>query len=289
MEAMNVTDRVAVKKIVGGEVASQSTRMIQCGQNSESEQPKSGKKPKGRPVGWRKDTHMKKEKSNKQKSITHRCFPDEMMDFFYNKVYDKLSSKHKELLSKTPFLHLFCFPKKTLASNVVLHQILLMWDNNKRCFKFKGSVLNFTSEEVSLLMCLPCKGKPVSYPREKGAKRKPSVLRNKYFEPNKFILRKDLEDKISIALNENHEAKDVVGLLVMYLFTTVLFPLASGYVPVNMFQYAEDIESLCGYNWGNAVYRMLKDNIPTCSLFVRKWRKVERQRKNLRDSFQGAL
>lgn len=211
---------------------------------------------------------MKKEKSRKQTTIINKCFPDSLMDFFHNKVYKKLSDQHITILSETPFLHLFAFPTGTQSNNAVLHQILLMWDNNKHCFSFKGSNLYFTSEEVSLVMCLPSKGQDVSYSRAYSrAKPYNSALRCKYFSPNKHITKPQIERAILDALDKNHAPNDVVGLLVMYLFTTVLFPQSSGYVPVHMFQYVEDVENISKYNWGDAVYGMLKDNIPSCSLW----------------------
>jgi hypothetical protein len=69
------------------------------------------------------------------------------------------------------------------------------------------------------------------------------------------------------AIDDDAVAEDVVGLLVMYLFTTILFPQASEYVPIHMFHYAEDVNKLCSFAWGETVYELLMDNIPFCSIW----------------------
>jgi hypothetical protein len=69
------------------------------------------------------------------------------------------------------------------------------------------------------------------------------------------------------AIDDDIATEDVVGLLVMYLFTTILFPQASGYIPIHMFHYAEDMNKLHSFAWGEAVYNLLMDNILFCSIW----------------------
>lgn len=78
-----------------------------------------------------------------------------------------------------------------------------------------------------------------------------------------------LECAIVDAIKKNCPAKEVVGLLVMYLFTTILFPRSGAAVPVHLFNYVEDVEQLYDYNWADAVYEMLKYHIPKCAAWCR--------------------
>lgn len=96
-----------------------------------------------------------------------------------------------------------------------------------------------------------------------------SVVRLRYIPPATFITREALEETILRAINEGREASDVVSMLVMYLFTTILFPQTSGHVPVNMFHYVDTLESLRRYVWGKACYYMLKNYIPACAAWCR--------------------
>lgn len=149
-----------------------------------------------------------------------------------------------------------------------------MWDN-KGHFKVRdGKLLEFTADEVALVMCLTSKGANVQYKREYVGQ---YTLRTKYFGRSGRISRADLENGIVKALDDKQPAKEVVGLLVMYLFTMILFPQSCGKVPVHMFPYAEDLLGLKNYNWSEGVYRMLMDNIPNNA----NWCKLKRDGKGI--------
>jgi hypothetical protein len=184
------------------------------------------------------------------------------MEFLHTKVLHLLNDEYWRLLVQTPFFHLFGFPRGAVTSYALLQQILLYWDSNDNCFKFNGETLEFTAEEISIMMCLPFDGFQVDYTRQQL---NDSVVRLRYFPPGKFIKREALEETIISAITEGSEATDVVSLIVMYLFTTILFPQTSGCVPVNMFHYVDNLISLKEYAWGKACYDMLKDYIPACA------------------------
>lgn len=188
------------------------------------------------------------------------------MNFFHTRVLKKLNEVHIRSLAKTPFLHLFGFPISTEVNNAVLHQILLMWDG-KGSFIFKtGSgpsstshTLKFTPDEVAIVMGLSTDGKPVQYKRDCVTV---YALRSRHFQQySGEITRKQLEDAIVRSI-DNGPPEDVVRLLVLYLFTTILFPQTTGNVPIHMFGIAEDLKQLKFYNWSESVYQMLMDNIP---------------------------
>jgi hypothetical protein len=81
--------------------------------------------------------------------------------------------------------------------------------------------LYFNAEEVSLIMCLPLKGTPVVYRRTMVMD---FTLCLRHFRYNQEISHQQLEEAILKAIDDNVVAQDVVGLLVMYLFTIILFP-----------------------------------------------------------------
>lgn len=203
--------------------------------------------------------------------IKNKCCVDTAMRFFHIEVLKKLNEKHIKLLARTPFLHLFAFPNPTEVNNVILHQILLLWDG-KGSFIFKtengpsctSHTLKFTADEVAIVMGLSLDGKPVPYKRDCVTV---YGLRRRYFgEGTGEITRRELEDAIVKAIDdentEEENEEEVIRLLVLYLFTTILFPQSTRNVSIHMFSIAEDLKRLKFFNWGQSVYDMLMDNIP---------------------------
>lgn len=187
------------------------------------------------------------------------------MNFINLKVLNRLSVDHIKLLLRTPFIHLLVIPKGVVASLGILQEILLLWDTNSSCFNYRGKKLKFTAQEVSLVMSLPNSGIYVSH---KKIATKKSVLRNRHFPNKTTIKREALESAILDALDDTGcPPEEVVGLIIMYLFTTVLFPQTAGNVPMNLFYYVDNVLDLRLYNWGQAVFDLLMLHIPTVS----KW------------------
>jgi hypothetical protein len=212
-----------------------------------------------------------REKTPKDTTAKTRCSVNTAMEFFHQEVFPLLSEEHIKILSQTPFLHLFAFPRGISISRPIIHQILLLWNKNEDCFKFKGKTLEFRPEEISLVMGLQFNGNKVIYKRQELTQ---SVIRTRYFQPSGEITRNLLEERILDALREGSPASDVVSLLVMYLFTMILFPQANGSVPVHMFHYVDDLDSLDTYSWGKAVYWLLRDNIPKCAAWCHEMERV---------------
>jgi hypothetical protein len=207
-----------------------------------------------------------KEPKTSDSCIKNRCNIDAAMSFFHNDVLPNLTPIHKALLAETPFIHLFAFPVSSHANNPALNCMLLYWEDKKGAFVVSGKDLKFTEEEVGLVMGLAVEGEVVQYTRggDNG-----NSLRNRHFSPKGKISVPQLENAIRNALTKQSAEEDVVGLLVMYLFTMILFPLASGLVPAHLFHYAEDFRNLRNYNWAQAVHRVLIVNIPNNAAWCR--------------------
>lgn len=90
-------------------------------------------------------------------------------------------------------------------------------------------------------------------------------MRKKYFKNQGDIPRKQLEAVILKAIETSEPAEEVVGLLIMYLFTMVLFPLTNGSVPLHLFHYCDNLAALRNYSWADAVYTQLMKHIPLCA------------------------
>lgn len=99
-----------------------------------------------------------------------------------------------------------------------------------------------------------------------------SMLREKYFIPTGEISRNDLEDKIKELLGAEIPVpeNDIVGLIIMYLFTMILFSQSTGSVQGKLFHYLDDVESLKKYDWGRAVYDKLILHVPKCAAWCQK-------------------
>jgi hypothetical protein len=116
-------------------------------------------------------------------------------------------------------------------------------------------------------MVLPTDGDTVNITRKDQQR---SIIREKYFGGKGAITRGKLESKLKELLKKIDIVPDahVVALVVVYIFTTILFPQSNGNVPVQLFSYVDNLETLWEYNWGKAVYQMLRDSIPGCALWV---------------------
>lgn len=204
--------------------------------------------------------------------IKNRCNIDAAMLFFHREVLPKLTVEHKTRIADTPFMHLFAFPHDTHANNPVLHSILLNWDDKEGAFIFKKRCLKFTFQEVGMVMGLGVSGEAVEY---KKGRLEDTSFRCRHFRRNGRLSVRMLENAIRKALEEGATVDDVVGLLVMYIFSMVLFPLACGNVPNHLFHYASDIDNLKEYNWAEAVHRVLLDNIPNKASWCRLKRAEE--------------
>ena len=187
-------------------------------------------------------------------------------------VLPKLKADHKTRLADTPFMHLFAFPRDTHANNPVLNSILLLWDDNEGAFVFHNKSLKFTYQEVGMVMGLGIRGEAVEY---KKGRLEDTSFRCRHFRRTGRLSVRMLENAIKKALEEDANVDDVVGLLVMYLFSMVLFPLACGNVPNHLFHYASNIDRLKEYNWAEAVHRVLLDNIPNKASWCRLKRAEE--------------
>lgn len=158
------------------------------------------------------------------------------MKFIHQDVFHKLDVNHRVKLFNTPFLHFFVMPQKLSVPNAVLHSILSCYSVENGYFDVKGKHLYFTKESVSHFLCLPSKGKVV----DMKPTRELSVFRQKYFPGKKRIVRKDLETVIKAVIDDHSSPpEDVTGLLVLYVFTTILFPNTHGSVSMSLFRYRE--------------------------------------------------
>lgn len=198
--------------------------------------------------------------------IKTRCTVKTAMAFLCHYVFPALKPEHSKLLAKSPFFHLFRLPDDAESCCPILHNILLQWDIKDGSLKHKGKSITLSEKDVCLIMGFGFEGDEVDI--RKKTKPFRSELKNWYFSPRGEISRKKLEKKIKKLLHRTEPpvpVEDIVGLVIMYLFTTVLFPQASGSVPGNLFHYLDNIHTLRKYSWGKAVHGLLWYHIPKCA------------------------
>lgn len=213
--------------------------------------------------------NVKAKKPAKYTIINNKCKVDVAMKWFHTNVMHLLNVDHRKLLIKTPFLHLFVIPRGVTAPNAILHHILCLWDSERSLFRFHHRNLMLNSKEISTIMCLPSTGDMVNIANVRST---PTRLRQKFFPGMRTISRSQLEKVIEAALKNdcpemNCPANEVVSLLVLYIFTTILFPNTGGSVPMHLFGYVENLDRLNSYNWGGAVFDMLAMHIPNAALW----------------------
>ena len=121
-------------------------------------------------------------------------------------------------LISTPLMHLFSMSLVSV-NRTVIHNLLLLWDENSECFVFNKVKFNLTEEEVCAIMGLRFDGTFVRLGELQPMPK--SKLYVKYFNGKKVITRPMLEKFISDTLQRQHDEGELLSLLIIYLFTTV--------------------------------------------------------------------
>jgi hypothetical protein len=210
--------------------------------------------------------------NHKSSIVKTKCAVNFGMRFLHEDVLPRLNNAHAELLAHTPFFHLLGFPMNAEINRPLLHHILLNWDVNEQCLKLKSRTFELCPSDISLILGLPTVGDVVNVQR-KG--KKVSILRNKYFPKNGEIKRAALKEKILVLLKEEGTPpEDIVGMIIMWIFTTVLFPHSSGTCPAHLFYYVDNVQNIRKYSWAKAVYDVLVESIQLCAPWVQS---VERE------------
>ncbi|XP_058100051.1 uncharacterized protein LOC131244509 [Magnolia sinica] len=160
------------------------------------------------------------------------------------------------------------FPK-FLVQRTFLNTILTRWDDEHNCFLLGGKRIFFKPQDIAIILGLSMNGEHIDLRRELSASEK--ELKKKYFA-NVLLKRELIEENIKNLLEESSEESisDFAKLFILYLFNTILFPIASETTPIFLLHYVNELENLHSYAWATAIWTFLVRSI---SESVRKKKK----------------
>ncbi|XP_077252849.1 uncharacterized protein LOC143892252 isoform X2 [Tasmannia lanceolata] len=197
---------------------------------------------------------------NKEKCVKTSCSP-----FQFNEVMQglkrKLKDRHWDVLNKTPFGHLFELGGIHVYQSI-LGRLVSLWDSKTNSFKLGEQLVSFDASDVALALGLSMRGERISVYR---SRKKLNIPGWRFETPS--ASRQEIVAMIdSLVDNDDRESIEMtVKLLLLLLFSTVLFTQTMHKVHASFFPYIDNIESIGNFAWANAVYEYLLDSLNRCS------------------------
>ncbi|KAI0502032.1 hypothetical protein KFK09_016977 [Dendrobium nobile] len=128
-----------------------------------------------------------------------------------------------------------------LVQNVPLvYKLLSCWDSKKQCFLIKDQNLQFTADEVAMILGLPNRGNNF----EIGGARITGKSAN------------DIRKEV-ISLDESTAMPDVLKKFIIFLLSNLFFPLHNYRTPASVISVARNVEKFLSYNWPDSIREFL--------------------------------
>ncbi|XP_028551679.1 uncharacterized protein LOC114579895 [Dendrobium catenatum] len=128
-----------------------------------------------------------------------------------------------------------------LVQNVPLvYKLLSCWDSKKQCFLIKDQILQFTADEVAMILGLPNRGNNF----EIGSARITGKSAN------------DIRKEV-ISLDESTKMPDVLKKFIIFLLSNLFFPLHNYRTPASVISVARNVEKFLSYNWPDSIREFL--------------------------------
>ncbi|XP_078159187.1 uncharacterized protein LOC144554742 [Carex rostrata] len=217
---------------------------------------------------------------------TFTCHPKALVEFFERDIMPIMKDVQRTKLNETPFAHLLSMPPANISA-CLLTKLLDAFDHDKNVFMICGEAVPFTVQDVGVALGLQIVGSAINlHPNDKRVRLSDCHTRfhEDYFGTEKKVTRKLLQDVLKrLACAEGcQKSDDFVILMVLYIFSTVLFPRSNKLVTTSLIPYLtkiEDLKDLWKFNWAGLVHQEMivllvsarKDstqNIGGCTLAV---------------------
>ncbi|KAM7254161.1 hypothetical protein ACFE04_031843 [Oxalis oulophora] len=167
------------------------------------------------------------------------------------KRVDKLNNEQRNLIKKMGFGNLLLLPNHKLNKNL-LAEMMELWNIEKGVFFITpddSRELRISLLDVGLILGLPVKGNPIVLVEDLPY----CEVESEYGSvPGKRQITVSALEK---RLNSIGEAanEDFVRTFLLFTFGTILFPNKKGDVDTRYLYYLEDLSSVGGFSWGEAV------------------------------------
>lgn len=184
-----------------------------------------------------------------------------------------VSTERMKLLQSTPFGKMIAaFQNGTIEEQYVkksdhaLTLILQAYDVKTDTFTFCGKKFRISTKDVCQILGLPKGGALLPMPK-KGAYH--SAFIDYYFPGLHRIKKSDVEKALNRAVAKDCQGKeaveekdkDVVRLILLILFITILFPNAGSSLSWDLVKHCDDLEQIGEYGWAKPVENFLRKSI----------------------------
>ncbi|PRQ17481.1 putative aminotransferase-like, plant mobile domain-containing protein [Rosa chinensis] len=217
--------------------------------------------------------NVRKHKYRAPDHVQYRC---NMLAFLkiMQKVRERLTKSHLELLQQTPFWPLIsAFYNGLISENDCkksesdINEIIQCYNSNSKCFEFGSRSASLTPEDISAILGLPQEGETLRVTGLFGVNRYTSDFVERYFKDEKRVKKTLVDDGLEKALQGKRETdrEDVVRLIILELFITFLFCNAGSTIGWKLVRCCEELENMSRYSWAKAVADFLSSTLEKTS------------------------
>ncbi|KAK1311228.1 hypothetical protein QJS10_CPA08g01048 [Acorus calamus] len=204
-----------------------------------------------------------------QNTLNMRCYPTKFL-----KIVQKLElqERHMKAMNRTPFGHFLKMPN-LLCERTILEESCGVWEKGRKGFKLGNSIIPFKVSDCALILGLSSHGDIVDFEKHGEC----TEFQKRFFDkslPTTNVIVRHLQ---RLMYEELGPLEDFTKMMVLLLFSTVLFPQTNFSLPIQLLSYVDEIERLQDYAWADAVHRFLIKHIPDASDRVRRKKRGESQ------------
>ncbi|KAK1291739.1 hypothetical protein QJS10_CPB17g00365 [Acorus calamus] len=192
-----------------------------------------------------------------QNTLNMRCYPTKFL-----KIVQKLElqERHMKAMNRTPFGHFLKMPN-LLCERIILEESCAVWEKGRKGFKLGNSIIPFKVSDCALILGLSSYGDIVDFEKHGEC----TEFQKRFFDkslPTTNVIVRHLQ---RLMYEELGPLEDFTKMMVVLLFSTVLFPQTNFSLPIQLLSYVDEIERLQDYAWADAVHRFLIKHIPDAS------------------------
>ncbi|XP_078151067.1 uncharacterized protein LOC144546406 [Carex rostrata] len=193
---------------------------------------------------------------------TSTCDPKTLVKFFERDIAPIMKEDQRTKLNKTPFAHLLCMPPANISA-CLLTKLLDAFDSDNQVFMICGEAVPFTVQDVGVALGLQTEGSVIDlHSNDKRVRLSDCYTRfhKDYFRTKNEVTSKSLQEILKrLACAEGcKKSDDFVALMVLYIFSTVLFPRSNELVTTSLIPYLteiKDLKDLWNFNWAELVHQ----------------------------------
>lgn len=183
------------------------------------------------------------------------CYPCHFLTKF-SEIRSSIPSRVMDILNSSPFAQFFNFENTVKMDRYIIQDAVQSYDIGLNTFTVGGHSFCFSSEEACAFLGLPLTGNSVNLSSRVGS----CDLRSKYLSSSHRPTREQLFLGVKRAI-ESFDVDNAARLLLLFLFSTFLFPAANSSTPPALFEYVSDLSGLWAFKWGDEVFQYLMSSV----------------------------